>query len=60
MAEDNCSRPADSTGTHPTAIVLTDLKDWVFSDAHRQVLAIEVVKYGWDILNKFHNINWID
>jgi hypothetical protein len=43
---------------HPTAIVLLDLNGWLYSEEHRRVLAVQVIHYGWGILNMFHDINW--
>jgi hypothetical protein len=43
---------------HPSSILLNDLDSWLFSPEHRKVLAINVLKYGWCILNMFHDIRW--
>jgi hypothetical protein len=44
---------------HPTAIVLVDLGGWVYSSAHREMLAVKVVWYGWGILSMLHKIEWV-
>jgi hypothetical protein len=45
---------------HPSSFILNNLHDTLFSGEQRQYLAIQVLVYGWGILNILHTIVWTD
>ena len=45
---------------HPTSLVLHDMEGTILSAEHRNLFAIKVLYYGWEIVQVFHPINWID
>lgn len=43
---------------HPTSLVLNDPENSILNIGYRNLLAIQVLKYGWGILEMFHHIEW--
>ena len=45
---------------HPSALVMYDMDATILNPGHRKMFAINVVSYGWGILEMFHTIRWTD
>ena len=45
---------------HPTALMLNHPEQTIGNPAYKKYLGVEVLFYGWLILNRFHDIAWHD
>jgi len=45
---------------HTTSLILNSPDESILDTGFRQFLAVQALKYGWGILNIFHNIDWIE
>jgi hypothetical protein len=45
---------------HTTSLILNSPDESILNVGYRQFLAVQALRYGWGILNIFHDINWTE
>lgn len=45
---------------HTTSLILNSPENSILNTGYRDFLAVQALKYGWGILNIFHDINWTE